>query len=140
MSNRRYVLEIVTAVEISRTFHELVRVLELKGFSVELLDEGSFRAKRTIQVSGQQLTAVVRGKACQGGMSLVMDLYDPPSSHVPDSSCDAIALQLAEVVSKAVGARVVSRPRFAGLLAPPRQGELQSPEHGEVHVRRVPCG
>lgn len=127
VSNRRY---LITAEEISRSFHELVRELQFSGFTVEVLHGGSLRASRFVRVGEHEVLLQAYGSLAEGRLNLTVDVYDRPGAHAPEAVCDTVALWLAKIVSRALGIGV--NPRFVSPLVPR--------EEGAVHVWRVPCG
>jgi hypothetical protein len=134
MSNTRYAL--VTAADVSRRFHELLKELELAGFTVVLREEGGFAGRALLSTERGAVDVVVRGRASESGLEAVVDILDPPTHHVPQAVCDQLALKLAGVFARALGAEV-----RVGSLGPLPSGALgQGVGRGEVVVRRVPCG
>jgi hypothetical protein len=131
VSNRRYVVE----VELSREFHALLRELELLGFTAVQEGDG-FTSRAQVQTGYGPLAVEVRGRAAGDRLELVVDLRDPPTHHVPEPVCDSVALKLARVVARALGAD--AKVRCLGWL--PGARPLMEPPRGEVRVYRVPCG
>jgi len=134
VSNRRYTL--MTAADVSKRFHELLRELELVGFTVELREEGGFAGRARLSTERGAVGVIVRGRASESGLEAVVDILDPPTHHVPQAVCDKLAFKLAEVLARALGAEV-----RVGSLGPLPGGALgEGISRGEVVVRRVPCG
>jgi hypothetical protein len=132
VSNRRYAVE----VELSREFHALLRELELLGFTAAQGEGGCFISRAQVQTGYGPLAVEMRGRAAGDRLELAVDLRDPPNAHVPEPVCDTVALKLAGVVARALGAD--AKVRCLGWL--PGARPLKPLSRGEVRVHRVPCG
>lgn len=134
MSNRRYA--IAAEADLSRSFHTLLSQLELVGFRL-VEGGGGFAGKAQVQTGYGPLTVEVRGRAAGDRLELVVDLRDPPTHHVPEPVCDSVALKLAGVVARALGAE--AKVRCLGWL--PGARPLMEPlSRGEVRVWPEFCG
>ncbi|MCC6049825.1 MAG: hypothetical protein LM580_03915 [Thermofilum sp.] len=132
MSNLRYVIE----AEVSRAFHALLRELEL--LDLELVEaEGGFAGRTHVQTNYGPLAVEVRGRLVGNRLEMVVDLRDPPTHHVPEPVCDAVALELAKAVGRALGTGATVK--CLGPL-PGARPLTESLRGGEVRVWRVYCG
>jgi hypothetical protein len=134
MSNRRYLIE-ANAQDISQRFHEMLRLLELTGFTLQQRGAAEFAGVAVLSGGQGHLRAVICGSRREERYEITLDLLDPPDRHVPERECDAVALGIAELVAKALGHNV--EVRYLGSIAGAQS--FRAPK-GEVRVRRALCG
>ncbi len=134
MSNRRYLIE-VSPEDVSKSFHALLRQLELCGFRLARVGTGAFEGTAALQSGLGPLTAVIRGRVAGERYEIILDLLDPPDRHIPEGVCDATALWVAEQVARALQAKWGVR-----YLGPTAGAQALKAPRGEVRVVRSLCG